>query len=206
MHVLDMSEPRLCACMAGIPLLAQWFIVSCCLTAGKPPFNGANHVALLRTIERQEAAIPESLAACLSASCIAMLYGLLRRNPVERMGFEEFFTHPFLRSSSSNNPLAPPAPPAATVGPAAGGAPPAQAPAGGGDASGGSTGGSSSRSSSLLSSAEPSPVKGRASGCVLPVSPCHVRLLAWQPSCLGQNKFTELKQVVELHEADHQRQ
>lgn len=81
-------------------------VVSCALSwrlhararAGKPPFNGANHVALLRAIERSEAAIPESLARALSASCVAMLHGLLRRNPVERMSFEEFFAHPFLRS------------------------------------------------------------------------------------------------------------
>lgn len=69
--------------------------------AGKPPFNGANHVALLRNIERQEAVIPAVLVKSLSSSCTSLLHGLLRRNPVERMTFEEFFTHPFLRSGSA---------------------------------------------------------------------------------------------------------
>ena len=68
--------------------------------AGRPPFNGANHVALLRAIERQEAQIPEPIRKALSASCAALLHGLLRRNPVERLTFEEFFAHPFLRSAS----------------------------------------------------------------------------------------------------------
>lgn len=71
-------------------------------TVGKPPFNGANHVALLRNIERQEAVIPAALAKSLSTSCVSLLHGLLRRNPVERMTFEEFFTHPFLRSGSAS--------------------------------------------------------------------------------------------------------
>jgi serine/threonine protein kinase len=109
--------------------------------AGRPPFNGANHVALLRAIERTEAAVPEALARSLSASCVAMLHGLLRRNPVERMSFEEFFSHPFLRSGA---------------GPVSGGAP-----------SRSSSDAGSSRSSSLVSSNEPSPLKGPAppAGC-----------------------------------------
>ncbi|CAL8462240.1 g1771 [Coccomyxa elongata] len=72
------------------------------LVVGKPPFNGANHVALLRNIERQEAVVPAALVKSLSTSCVSLLHGLLRRNPVERMTFEEFFTHPFLRSGSAS--------------------------------------------------------------------------------------------------------
>ncbi len=72
-------------------------------SAGKPPFNGANHVALLRNIERQDAVIPAALAKSLSTSCVSLLHGLLRRNPVERMTFEEFFMHAFLRSSSASS-------------------------------------------------------------------------------------------------------
>ena len=64
--------------------------------AGKPPFTGANHVQLLRNIERAEAALPAPVAAALSPSCRALLHGLLRRNPLERISFEEFFSHAFL--------------------------------------------------------------------------------------------------------------
>ena len=46
--------------------------------AGKPPFTGANHVQLLRNIERAEAALPAPVAAALSPSCRALLHGLLR--------------------------------------------------------------------------------------------------------------------------------
>ncbi len=64
--------------------------------AGKPPFNGANNVQLLRNIERAEAALPAAVAGALSPRCRALLHGLLRRNPLERISFEEFFAHAFL--------------------------------------------------------------------------------------------------------------
>lgn len=66
------------------------------LLTGKPPFNGANHMQLLRNIERSEARLPEALRATLSSPCQALIGRLLKRNPVERMTFEEFFAHPFL--------------------------------------------------------------------------------------------------------------
>lgn len=64
--------------------------------AGKPPYNGANHMQLLRNIQRAEARLPESLAARLSAECVALIHGLLQRDPVQRMSWEEFFGHPFV--------------------------------------------------------------------------------------------------------------
>lgn len=66
------------------------------LLVGKPPFNGANHLQLLRNIERGEAVLPEATAGRLSGACRGLLAGLLKRNPVERITFEEFFQHPFL--------------------------------------------------------------------------------------------------------------
>lgn len=76
--------------------------------AGKPPFNGANHLQLLQNIERGEGGrLPDALAAQLSAPCKQLLHQLLRRNPVERIGFEEFFAHPFLASPP---PVPPPSP------------------------------------------------------------------------------------------------
>uniref|UniRef100_A0A7S1SKK1 Protein kinase domain-containing protein n=1 Tax=Tetraselmis chuii TaxID=63592 RepID=A0A7S1SKK1_9CHLO len=77
------------------------------MAAGQPPFNGRNHVELLRNIERQEARLPVAAAARTSPACKQLLTMLLRRNPVERIGFEEFFSHPFL----SDAPPSPPGPP-----------------------------------------------------------------------------------------------
>jgi serine/threonine-protein kinase ULK/ATG1 len=63
---------------------------------GKPPYNGANHIQLLRNIDACEARLPEHIAARLSPACRSLLGRLLQRNPVERITFEEFFAHPFL--------------------------------------------------------------------------------------------------------------
>lgn len=70
------------------------------LLVGKPPFTGANHMQLLRNIERGEARLPEAVGARLSPACRGLLGRLLQRNPVERLSFEEFFTHPFLSGST----------------------------------------------------------------------------------------------------------
>ena len=40
--------------------------------------------------------VQSKVAHALSRECVSILRGLLRRNPVERMSFEEFFDHPFL--------------------------------------------------------------------------------------------------------------
>ncbi|PNH09468.1 Serine/threonine-protein kinase atg1 [Tetrabaena socialis] len=66
------------------------------LLAGKPPFNGANHLQLVQNIERGDAVLPEPLARTLSPACRQLLHQLLRRNPVERISFDELFAHPFL--------------------------------------------------------------------------------------------------------------
>eukprot|EP00873_Tetraselmis_striata_P005776 jgi/Tetstr1/426040/TSEL_016384.t1 len=59
------------------------------MVAGQPPFNGRNHVELLRNIERGEARLPVAAAARVSPACKQLLGLLLKRNPVERIGFEE---------------------------------------------------------------------------------------------------------------------
>ena len=71
------------------------------LVVGRPPFNGSNHVVLLHNIERHEAKIPDQIAKHLSSACIDLIYSLLKRNPVQRISFEEFFSHPFLASNTS---------------------------------------------------------------------------------------------------------
>mmetsp|Transcript_12655 Transcript_12655/g.38155 ORF Transcript_12655/g.38155 Transcript_12655/m.38155 type:complete len:886 (-) Transcript_12655:954-3611(-) len=64
------------------------------LLVGRAPFGGNNYVTLLRNIESRTPRIPSELH--LSSACRRLLAGLLKRNPVERMSFEEFFQHAWL--------------------------------------------------------------------------------------------------------------
>lgn len=66
------------------------------LLTGRPPYSGANHLQLLRNIQRSEAALPPALQHSLSPACRTLLAGLLQRDPVARISFPEFFGHDFL--------------------------------------------------------------------------------------------------------------
>ncbi|KXZ54358.1 hypothetical protein GPECTOR_5g439 [Gonium pectorale] len=68
------------------------------LLTGKPPFNGANHLQLIQNIERGDAVLPDHIARSLSPGCRLLLSQLLRRNPTERISFDDFFAHPFLQA------------------------------------------------------------------------------------------------------------
>lgn len=59
------------------------------MIAGKPPFNGVNHIDLLRNIQRKAVRLPEGVR--VSPECVKLLRGLLNRNPVNRDPFEIFF-------------------------------------------------------------------------------------------------------------------
>lgn len=76
------------------------------MSVGKPPFRAQNHVELLRRIERGEDRIkfPDEKSPSASADGVlespptrvpddikALIRGLLKRNPVERMSFTDFF-------------------------------------------------------------------------------------------------------------------
>ena len=63
------------------------------MIVGKPPFKASNHVELLRKIERGEDRIKFPEEVYLSDSMKKMIRGLLKRNPVERMGFTDFFSN-----------------------------------------------------------------------------------------------------------------
>ncbi|KAI9884577.1 MAG: hypothetical protein M1823_003626 [Watsoniomyces obsoletus] len=67
------------------------------MAAGRPPFRASNHVELLRRIERGDDRIgfPEGLL--LSEDLKNLIRRLLKRNPVERLAFDDFFDHPVLR-------------------------------------------------------------------------------------------------------------
>ena len=87
------------------------------LVAGAPPFGGASAAALLADVGARRAALPAEVAATASPGMVDLLSGLLRRDPVERLSFEEFFAHPWLRGESGAGPRAPPALAAAAPGP-----------------------------------------------------------------------------------------
>lgn len=61
------------------------------LIAGKPPFRAANHVDLLRKIEKTNDDIPFSPDCDISNDLYNVICGMLRRMPNERISWETFF-------------------------------------------------------------------------------------------------------------------
>nr|CAD1819380.1 unnamed protein product [Ananas comosus var. bracteatus] len=71
------------------------------LLMGKTPYTGSNQIQLLQNIVKSnELRFP--LDNNLSNDCIDLCRKLLRRNPVERLTFEEFFNHQFLSEQVSD--------------------------------------------------------------------------------------------------------
>ncbi|KAK3194492.1 hypothetical protein Dsin_025802 [Dipteronia sinensis] len=67
------------------------------LVTGKPPFDGNNHLQLFQNIlTSTELRFPPGALEDLHPDCVDLCRSLLRRNPVERITFKEFFTHKFL--------------------------------------------------------------------------------------------------------------
>lgn len=63
------------------------------MVSGRPPFRASNHVELLRKIESAEDQIRFSRDCQVSSELKGLIRGLLKRGPVERMSFENFFNH-----------------------------------------------------------------------------------------------------------------
>ncbi|KAH8169650.1 protein kinase domain-containing protein [Sarocladium implicatum] len=63
------------------------------MATGRPPFRARNHVELLRKIEAAEDVIKFPREVTITSDLKALIRGLLKRNPVERMSFENFFNH-----------------------------------------------------------------------------------------------------------------
>jgi serine/threonine-protein kinase ULK/ATG1 len=63
------------------------------MMTGRPPFRASNHVELLRKIEQGDDLIKFPKESVVSTGMKALIRGLLKRNPVERMSFENFFGH-----------------------------------------------------------------------------------------------------------------
>ncbi|CAN4106030.1 unnamed protein product [Withania somnifera] len=66
------------------------------LVTGKTPFTGNNQIQLLQNILKSTELLFPPSGKNLSPNCIDLCKKLLRRYPVERLTFEEFFNHPFL--------------------------------------------------------------------------------------------------------------
>ncbi|KAH6841116.1 hypothetical protein B0I37DRAFT_231674 [Chaetomium sp. MPI-CAGE-AT-0009] len=63
------------------------------MATGRPPFRAGNHVELLRKIEASEDVIRFSKDCIVSSEVKGLVRALLKRNPVERISFEDFFKH-----------------------------------------------------------------------------------------------------------------
>ncbi|XP_078447014.1 protein kinase superfamily protein isoform X2 [Wolffia australiana] len=66
------------------------------LVTGKTPFNGNSQIELLQNIVKSTDLHFPRDSSDLSADCMDLCRKLLRRNPVERLTFEEFFNHRFI--------------------------------------------------------------------------------------------------------------
>ncbi|CAN8316938.1 unnamed protein product [Cochlearia groenlandica] len=71
------------------------------LVTGRTPFTGNSQIQLLQNIMRSTGLHFPAECRDLSLDCIDLCQKLLRRNPVERLTFEEFFNHPFLSDRQS---------------------------------------------------------------------------------------------------------
>ncbi|KAI5459885.1 hypothetical protein BGZ63DRAFT_405832 [Mariannaea sp. PMI_226] len=63
------------------------------MATGRPPFRARNHVELLRKIEAAEDVIKFPREVTISPDLKALIRSLLKRSPVERLSFENFFAH-----------------------------------------------------------------------------------------------------------------
>lgn len=61
------------------------------MSVGKPPFRAQNHVELLRKIEKSEDKISFPEEKYVAQDIKNLIRGLLKRNPIERISFSEFF-------------------------------------------------------------------------------------------------------------------
>tara|TARA_B110001469_G_scaffold126654_1_gene144910 strand:+ start:2334 stop:3641 length:1308 start_codon:yes stop_codon:yes gene_type:complete len=70
------------------------------MLVGNTPFKSKNIYELIRKIENDEVKVPSKFK--LSINCQNLLYSLLKKNPEERISWEEFFDHTLLRDVDFN--------------------------------------------------------------------------------------------------------
>ncbi|KAK3504851.1 hypothetical protein B0T13DRAFT_391797 [Neurospora crassa] len=64
------------------------------MVTGRPPFKASNHVELLRKIESSGDVIKFTRESVVSQEMKGLIRALLKKNPVERISFEDLFNHP----------------------------------------------------------------------------------------------------------------
>ncbi|TID19236.1 hypothetical protein CANINC_003806 [Pichia inconspicua] len=66
------------------------------MVVGKPPFRASNHIELLKKIENSndEIIFPDDFE--IDPNLINLICNLLKANPIDRMGFDEFFNDPII--------------------------------------------------------------------------------------------------------------
>lgn len=72
------------------------------MVTGRPPFRASNHVELLRKIEAAEDQIRFPRESVVSTEMKSLIRALLKRNPVQRLSFENFFDHPVVTGPIPN--------------------------------------------------------------------------------------------------------
>lgn len=64
------------------------------LLTGKPPYQARNHIELLAIYEKSNEPVKFPTSFNVSQECRSLVRDLLKKNPIERIGFSEFFDHP----------------------------------------------------------------------------------------------------------------
>lgn len=77
------------------------------MTVGKPPFRAANHIELLKNIEKNQDKIKFPSSAQVPDDLKRLIRSLLKYNPAERMSFNEFFNDSLIVNAleSADRPL-----------------------------------------------------------------------------------------------------
>lgn len=77
------------------------------MTVGKPPYRAANHIELLKNIEKSQDKIKFPSLAQVPDALKHLIRSLLKYNPTERISFSEFFNDPLILNEleSSSTPL-----------------------------------------------------------------------------------------------------
>lgn len=73
------------------------------MTVGKPPFRAANHIELLKNIEKAHDKIKFPSSAQVEDAMKDLIRSLLKYNPTERVSFHEFFSHPLIVNELQSN-------------------------------------------------------------------------------------------------------
>lgn len=73
------------------------------MTVGKPPFRAANHIELLKNIEKTQDRIKFPSSAQVPESLKKLIRSLLKYSPTERVSFDEFFNDPLILNELESN-------------------------------------------------------------------------------------------------------